>query len=378
MSGALPSFGDRDACVVRRIVSGIDRLPHTVSRLQMDADRFDALSRALITPGSRRAALSALLGLSLPGSSLDAFAAGKGKGKTQHGHAGAKHDHGGRRAGAEGRRAHHRQDRHKPHTQDATDEQTSQRAETTQLASGEVSASDVSATTCLVPGAKGCPRTACCATGCKKKKKKCLPCPAGTEYCASQAACVAPGQCAVSCATGFADCNGDGNCETNTTNSNQHCGGCNKPCGTDQTCVNSVCTDSKTCDPCSGGRVCNPSTGFCACPDDKPTLCGVQCTDPRSDKNHCWPTIDSCGFACPAGEGNQCCNGTCAFLPGCLAGSNMTDCQKQHCGTCGSPCTAEGFACCNGSCVPNNDENCGRCGNNCTAQGLKCVGNNCE
>jgi hypothetical protein len=61
-----------------------------------------------------------------------------------------------------------------------------------------------------------------------------------------------------------------------------------------------------------------------------------------------------------------------------LAGSNMTDCQKQHCGTCGSPCTAEGFACCNGSCVPNNDENCGRCGNNCTAQGLKCVGNNCE
>ena len=349
MSGVVPIFGDREHRGARRIVSGVDRSPHTVSTPTMDADRFDALSRALTSAPSRRKTLGALLGAlfasALPGSVLDPLAAA------------------GRRTRKDRRHA-TRKDR---------------RREAARLESGEVRASDVSAAACIAPGARGCPRTACCATRCKRKKKKCLPCPTGTSYCASQTACVAPGQCVVSCPQGTADCDGDGNCETNTTNSNQHCGGCDRPCGTGKSCVNSVCTDSATCNPaCTGGRVCsNPSTNSCTCPDDKPRLCNGECTDPRSDKNHCWPNFDSCGIACPAGDGHVCCNGTCAFLPGCLAGSNMSDCQKNHCGTCGSPCTAEGFACCNGTCVANNNENCGNCGNNCTAQGLRCVGNTC-
>jgi hypothetical protein len=316
----------------------------------MDADRFDALSRTLITPGSRRATFSALfgalLGRTLPGSSPDAFAAGKGKGKTRHEHASAKHDHGGRSAGAEGRRAHPRQNRHQPHTQDATDEQTPRQTETTQLASGEVRASDVSAAACVEPGAKGCPKTACCATRCKKKKKKCLPCPAGTAYCASQAACVAPGQCAVSCAPGTADCNGDGSCETNTTNSNQHCGGCNKPCGTNQTCVNSICTGGLTCSPspCPGDKVCSGATGFCTCPAERPVQCSGNTTrcsaDPNTDSTRCGVNCVDCSVS--FAPGYRCCGGKC--VNGCGPASN-SGCD----GPCGPSCTpcSGGQFCCN-------------------------------
>ena len=108
----------------------------------MDADRFDALSRALTTAPSRRTTLGALfgalLGSMLPGPFPDTFAAAsKGKRKSRHGHA-----------------------------------------------SGEVRANDVSAAACVEPGAKRCRLDSdCCATRCKKKKKKCLPCPAGTAYC---------------------------------------------------------------------------------------------------------------------------------------------------------------------------------------------------
>src|SRR5215213_8680452 len=82
----------------------------------MDADRFDALSRALTTAASRRTTLRALLGAflgaALPRLSPAALAAAgkgnKGKGKTRHGHASSKHDRpSGRDAGGTtGRRKH--------------------------------------------------------------------------------------------------------------------------------------------------------------------------------------------------------------------------------------------------------------------------------
>jgi hypothetical protein len=196
----------------------------------MDADRFDALSRALSSPGSRRTTLSALLG-ALLGSALpvlipDALAERKGKGKRQR-HA-------------------TRKDR--------------QRA--TESEGGEVRARDVSAAGhCLAPGQKKCfAGTDCCSGRCKKKKKKCLGCLSGTEYCAAQEACVAPGTCVTSCNTGTADCDGDGVCETNTTTSTQHCGGCDQPCDNNETCVSSSCTSGETC-----------TTNNDCCPEDIPT-----------------------------------------------------------------------------------------------------------
>jgi len=284
----------------------------------MDADRFDALSRALTTAPSRRttlgAVLGALLGRALPGSFLDPLAAaGGGKRRTKrHRHATKK-------------------DR--------------QRAGTTQLASGEVRASDVSAAaTCIAPGAKGCPKTACCATRYKKKKKKCLPCPAGTAYCASQHACVAPGDCAVSCAPGTADCNGDGSCETNTTNSTQHCGGCNKPCGTNQTCVNSICTGGMTCGPCSGDKVCNGSTGFCTCPAERPVQCdgnSTRCSaDPNTDSTRCGINCVDCAVS--FAPGYHCCGGQC--VNGCGPATNGS-CVTGPCGPSCTPCSGGQFCC---------------------------------
>jgi hypothetical protein len=319
----------------------------------MDADRFDALSRALTTAPSRRTTLGALLGAlfasALPGSVLDPLAAA------------------GKRT-RKGQRHATRKDR---------------RREAARLESGEVRASDVGAAThCLPPGAKPCRKgEQCCSGRCKRKKRKCLDCASGTTYCAAQEKCVAPGQCGVSCPTGTADCNGDGSCETNTTNSNQHCGSCGNACGSGKSCVNSVCTDNTTCDPaCTGGRVCTGSPGFCTCPDDNPTLCNGQCTDPRSDKRFCSPFREQCGFACAAGDDNQCCDGQCTFLPGCTANSNMTDCKRNHCGECGNPCLDEGSACCDGACVPVDDKNCGYCGNDCVKNGgpgWSCINGTC-
>jgi hypothetical protein len=317
----------------------------------MDADRFDALSRALTRPGSRRATLKALfgglLGGVLPGLSPESLAAaGKRKGTTKHGDARRKHDHPRHGAGAKIRHSLVRQDRHRLHTQDVMDDQTVQRDAAAQPESGGVSANDVRAAACLPPGAKPCRQhTECCSGRCKRKKKKCLPCAKGTEYCDSNHMCVAPGQCVASCATGTADCNGDGICETDTTSSTQHCGGCNKPCGTNQTCVNSICTGGKTCspDPCPGDKVCNSSTGFCTCPAGKqecfgrPALCS---DDPNTDSTRCGINCLDCAVS--NAPGFHCCNGQC--VNGCGPASN-SGCD----GPCGSSCTpcSGGQFCCN-------------------------------
>ena len=284
----------------------------------MDADRFDALSRALTTAPSRRKTLGALLGAliasALPGSVLEPLAAA------------------GRRTRKDRRRA-TRKDR---------------RREATRLESGEVSASDVGAAThCLPPGAKPCRKgEQCCSGRCKRKKRKCLDCATGTEYCATQEKCVAPGQCGVSCSQGTADCNGDGSCETNTTNSNLHCGGCNQPCDTGKSCVNSVCSGGKTCspDPCPGDKVCNGDTGFCTCPPDtvqcefRTTLCSA---DPQTDSTRCGLNCVDCEVS--AAPGYTCCNGQC--VNGCGPSTNGS-CATGPCGASCTPCSG-GQLCCN-------------------------------
>jgi len=251
----------------------------------MDADRFDALSRALTTAPSRRttlgALLGALLGSVLPGLSPDTRAAARKR---------------------NGR--------------------------------------DVHAAACVEPGAKRCRKDSdCCATRCKKKKRKCLPCPTGTSYCASQNACV-PGPC-VTCPQGTADCDGNGSCATNTTNSDEHCGSCNNPCGAGKSCVNSVCTDSGTCDPaCIGDKVCNGT--FCTCPANT-----VQCefrgnlctTDANTDSTRCGLNCVDCATI---EAGYRCCSGQCGN--GCSPGTN--GCDLSPCGLNCEQCPA-GKTCCN-------------------------------
>ena len=315
----------------------------------MDADRFDALSRALTAPGSRRTTLGVLLGTllasALPGAPWETLAAaGKGKGKRR---LAAKNDrHPSRGTLAKSRRTRLGQDRHQPFSQYAMDELTPEPAGAVRLESHAVRAGDVSAASCLPPGAKPCrEHSECCSGRCKRKKKKCLPCAKGTEYCASQQACVAPGACVVTCATGTADCNGDGTCETNTNTSTQHCGGCNKPCETNQTCVNSVCTGGTTCSPspCPGDKVCNASTGFCACPANT-MQCEFNTSLCSSDLN---TDVKRCGLSCEnclnRGAGYHCCSGRCAN--GC-GPSSYGSCADEPCGSSCQPCTG-GKACCN-------------------------------
>jgi hypothetical protein len=280
----------------------------------MDADRFDALSRALSSPGSRRSTLSALLGALLGGALPvlvpDALAARKEKGKRR-----------------------------------ATRKDRQQAAESE---GGEVRASDVGAAGhCLPPGQKKCfAGTDCCSGRCKIKKKKCLGCLKGTEYCAAQEACVAPGTCTTSCPTGTADCDDDGVCETDTTTSEQHCGGCNQPCDSNQTCVNGVCTGSSTCAfPCSGDKVCDESRGFCVCPAERPVQCefnsGRCSANPQTDSTRCGLHCYDCEQS--YAPGYHCCNGQC--VNGCGPATNGS-CAAEPCGASCTPCTG-GKLCCN-------------------------------
>jgi len=232
----------------------------------IDADRFDALSRALSTPRSRRTALSALLGAllgkALPGPSLEAAAARKQNGR------------------------------------------------------------DVGAAACVAPGAKRCRKDIdCCATPCKRKKRKCLPCPAGTEYCETSAACV----------------------DLQTDHAN--CGSCGHDCGT-QVCESGLCTDiGVTCDPCPQDLVCEGSTGLCRCPAERPVVCpfrnGGYCSANLStDPERCGQFCETCA------AGGNCCNGSCVY--GCGPGVTpaSSSCGTEPCGGGCEVCT-DGKYCCN-------------------------------
>ncbi len=216
----------------------------------MEPTHLDALARTLSRAGSRRAGLRVLLGTLLGGGllgpSLDALAApGKAKGKGNGGDGtkqdchprneattkNRKKDHvtpptpdprdeqapepgetaapergetndGQRRNGATGTNqlADRKQATRKAHSPDPADERTlGLRDEQTPDAADEAAlreSAEVSATTCLPPGAKPCRKgSQCCSGRCNKKKRKCLPCLSGTEYCAPQQACVTVGEC---------------------------------------------------------------------------------------------------------------------------------------------------------------------------------------
>jgi hypothetical protein len=208
------------------------------------------------------------------------------------------------------------------------------------------------------------------------------------------------------------------NCVGKVCGESNGCGGACTACPTGKTCINGVCVTTSCSPACTSGQHCCDALGFgtfgcwnccddqdcidnavfnaqgrvvcrsggCNCPDELPALCPAgfgtaaqQCTDPRSDKRNCHPDRFTCGPGCPNDPDWECCDGACAFLPGCVAGGSSGDCQRQHCGTCGTPCLGEGIGCCNGACVDmTQDPNCGACGADCSAVGKICDGGTCH
>ncbi len=115
-------------------------------------------------------------------------------------------------------------------------------------------------------------------------------------------------------------------------------------CGDGKTCQDGVCSGGLTCSPaCSGDKVCNSSTGFCACPASKPTQCqgnSLRCSaDPNTDEERCGINCVDCNQTNP---GSTCCSGKCEN--GCGPSTN-SGCD----GPCGPSCTpcSNGQLCCN-------------------------------
>src|SRR3954470_15384045 len=71
----------------------------------------------------------------------------------------------------------------------------------------------------------------------------------------------------VCCDPGFADCDGDGNCEVDLRTNTTHCGRCATACGTGATCLNGACTSEGGCpEGCDGSgysRVGGAPGGIC-------------------------------------------------------------------------------------------------------------------
>jgi len=150
----------------------------------------------------------------------------------------------------------------------------------------------------------------------------------GTPTCSS-------GQCAITCASGFGDCDqqvGTG-CEVDLSNSAVNCGGCGVACTNDHGGVS-----------CSGGK-CSPScgTGFADCDGNPANGCE---TAKSTDVNNC----GGCGNLCNLANATAACtNGTCT-VASCTEG--FFDCNHdpadgcesnplndaKNCSACGSAC----------------------------------------
>lgn len=190
--------------------------------------------------------------------------------------------------------------------------------------------------------------------------------------------CSAGGCKIVSCATGYADCNGifsDG-CEVNTVNSGNHCGGCTSGPTTawdggfvcdslyengSGACINSTCTFDD-CDTdygdCNGdanlGDAGDGCEEYLVGNDDHCGLCGNACmTNARTSGNVCTAANNrACNPTCqnPTSDGNCDSNGS----NGCE--TNLLT-SNTNCGTCGNSCNASistnsitGVDCDTGSC----------------------------
>lgn len=172
----------------------------------------------------------------------------------------------------------------------------------------------------------------------------------------------------------------------NTTSDSNHCGGCDKACDADLSCINSTCQgpppncteagcpDGSTCDPdtnqciqgcrnnndCPDTFRCNQETRQCSCrsgyqqcgercvPFNDPNACGLQCQIcPSSPLGQASCVQGECTLDCV--EGTALCGGACTKCPD-GPGVQSTECKDTACvvKSCadGFKVCAEGNGCC--------------------------------
>lgn len=208
-----------------------------------------------------------------------------------------------------------------------------------------------------------------------------------TPFC-NDGACDTTTVCA---ASGLADCDGNGSCETDLTRSVAHCGGCGRPCsgnGGVPTCGGTPPICSIQC-----------GAGFGNCDNDVATGCE---TNTNTNILQC----GACGNRCDLPNASESCiDGVCRVIS-CGAGFANCDARDSNgceqalltdtanCGACGNRCRS-GESCQGGACVcPVAEQtycaalsrcvdllvdnvNCGACGNVCTG-GQTCQSGTCR
>ncbi len=173
-----------------------------------------------------------------------------------------------------------------------------------------------------------------CETNLASDSKNCGACEARCDTIAHGTGTCQSGNCALTCAGGFADCDGkfENGCEADTTSDPDHCGGCDNACSIPNAtaaCSGSSCSVGQ----CSGSyRDC---TGAAGCE-----------TDTSSSVQHCGSCTGVCANA--GAVAVSCSNGACD-PPSCDAnhancdGKNENGCETDittatACGACGNAC----------------------------------------
>lgn len=198
-----------------------------------------------------------------------------------------------------------------------------------------------------VPCGQSCVRTESDPLHCGGCGIACSTAPNAVSTCAG-------GRCALTCSSGFADCdeNMDNGCETPTDGNVANCGGCGivcpVPANGSATCTDGVC-----------GIRCDP--GYADCNGMASDGCE---TSLLTDAEHC----GTCGNRCVASgtiTAVACDAGACEILA-CVAphgdcdgvyanGCEIdTDANRDHCGGCGDACNP-GRRCCGGECRRNSE-----------------------
>lgn len=161
-----------------------------------------------------------------------------------------------------------------------------------------------------------------------------------------------------------------------TSSDEQHCNGCDNPCGANQTCEG----------------------GVCACMSPNIT-CGTDCIDPGTDEANCGGCVQAGnGVECQLGV--ECISGICqpCLAPGVDCGNECANLESSelNCGACGNECVPGGMCttattgvphcecadpnqvmCPDGCTFTATDENnCGGCGNQC-GPGAVCISGGC-
>jgi len=131
-----------------------------------------------------------------------------------------------------------------------------------------------------------------------------------------------------------------GNTCTDLLSDKNHCGVCDRACGSQEICVNARCGP--------------------ACTKSGTTLCGDDCVDLSTDMSNCGSCGNECKTFLPNARGSECTGGKCV-VSGCESGYGDCDgsvgngCEASlrsdinNCGTCGTRCPS-GELCSNAVC----------------------------